>query len=366
MITPPRRLPRTFVSLTGPAGNIGDALIRRAGLDWVKDAPGELVVYVGDAPDVWLRQVGVPSGTRVLRSKRSVAKWLWLIATAPARPVLVFESGEIPLDRGNVMRELVFLAETLLVRVKRGTVIRPPRGIRAATQPAARIHALAARCSQFALWRDADSAALVGGTRVVPDIGFAAGIRPGHPQHERRELIISLRGARPFPTDTWIDAVRTLARGEDLRIRTVVQVREDEERSRELADALGGTFEPWGDVDPVAHEAHLRDRYDAARLVISDRMHVLVLAALSGAIPLELVAAPTRKITAAFDTIGLHDVTVDTADLDATALRDRLRRQLERTDEVTARVADAERRLRAVEAEIHAAIDTGRARPPRA
>lgn len=43
----------------------------------------ELIAYTGDAPDVWLRQLGVPTGTRVLRGKRSVTKWLWLIASSP-------------------------------------------------------------------------------------------------------------------------------------------------------------------------------------------------------------------------------------------------------------------------------------------
>lgn len=358
---PPCTNTRTLVSATGPAGNIGDALIRREALAWAVDTSAELVVYVGDAPDTWLRQLALPSGTRVLRSKRSVAKWLWLIATAPRHPVLVFESGEIPLDRGNVLRELVFLAETALVRLKGGVVVRPPRGIRAPTQPATALHGLAARWSQFALWRDAASAALVGGTRVVPDIGFGAGIRPGTPWQERRDLVVSLRGTRPHPGAQWCEAVRAFADAEGLRIHTVVQVREDEDRARDLADALGGTFEPWGDTDPVAQEQRLRERYDDARLVISDRMHVLVLAALSGAAPLELVPAPTRKITAAFATIGLEETTADAATMTADRMQERMRQQVDRVDEITARIAAASADLADIEDEIRAAIRKARA-----
>ncbi|CAL4860853.1 hypothetical protein [Microbacterium sp. MM2322] len=352
---------RTLVSATGPAGNIGDALIRREALAWAVGTSDELIVYVGDAPDVWLHQLGVPSGTRVLRSKRSVGRWLWLIATAPRHPVLMFESGEIPLDRGNVLRELVFLAETVLVRLKGGIVVRPPRGIRAPTQPAGALHALAARWSQFALWRDAESAALAKGTRVVPDIGFGAGIRAGLPATERRELIVSLRGARPFPSDDWCEAIRAFARAEGLGIRTVVQVREDEDRARDLADALGGIFEPWGDTAPLVQEERLRERYDAARLVVSDRMHVLVLAALSGAVPLELVPSPTRKITAAFETIGVRDVTADTERLTAAQMAERLQWQIARVDEITARIAAAATELAAVETEIRDTIREARA-----
>lgn len=356
-----RRPTRTFVSLTGPAGNIGDALIRRGGLEWAIGTSDELVAYTGAGPDVWLRQLGVPTGTRVLRSKRSVARWLWLLATSPGRPVLVFEAGEVPLDRGNVLRETVFLAETIIVRLKRGVVVRPPRGIRAPTNPALWLHARAARLSQFALWRESGSAALAGGGRLVPDIGFAAGIRPGAPSDERDELIVSLRGARPLPGDAWVEAVRATASAHGLRIRTVAQVREDEGRSRELADALDGEFEPWGDRDPLAHEELLRERYDGARLAISDRMHVLVLAALSGAVPTELVPSPTRKITEAFTTIGLTDITFDAASADADGQLRFLQAQLERAPEVRARVAEAARRLDEIEAEIRETIRTARA-----
>lgn len=351
---------RTFVSLTGPAGNIGDALIRRSTLDWARDTSDELVVYAGAAPDIWLRQLGVPADALVLRSKRSVPRWLWLLATAPARPVLVFEAGEVPLDRGNVLRELIFLAETALVRIKRGVVVRPPRGIRAATNPATWLHARAARLSQIALWRDDESAAIASGGRVAPDIGFAAGVREEQSQ-QRGELIVSLRGARPLPDDAWVGAVRAVAVAEGLRIRTVVQVREDEPRARELADRLEGTFEPWGETDAVTQENLLRERYEGARLVISDRMHVLVLAALSGAVPVELVPRPTRKITNAFATIGLHDISLDAMRNDIDAMQRFLRTQLDRHAEVRERVRDAERQLADLEVEVRATIRAARA-----
>ncbi|MCD2498726.1 hypothetical protein [Microbacterium nymphoidis] len=355
-----RRPTRTFVSLTGPAGNIGDALIRRETLEWARGTSDELVAYVGEAPDVWLHQLGVPTGTIVLRTKRSVPRWLWLLATAPRRPVLVLEAGEVPLDRGNGLRELVFLAETVIVRLKRGVVVRPPRGIRAPSNPALWLHALAARWSQVALWRDEKSAALVGGAQVVPDVGFAAGVRAGSDEEAREELIISLRGARPMPSAAWIEAVRAFARTEGLRIRTVVQVREDEQRSRELADALGGEFEPWGDIDAVTQERNLRARYDDAPMVISDRMHVLVLAALSGAVPVELVPTPTGKIAAAFDVIGLHGVSHDSRDADVNALTQVLVTQRGRRDEVIAAVSAAADKIAHLESRMRETVRRAR------
>ena len=354
---------RTFVSLTGPAGNIGDALLRRGTLNWARGTSDELVVYVGDAPDMWLRQLGVPSDAVVLRSKGSVPRWLWTMLTAQRRPVLIFEAGEVPLDRGNGLREFVFLAETLIVRAKRGVVVRPPRGIRAPTNPSAWLHARATRLSQIALWRDNWSAAIVGGGRVVPDLGFAAGVRPGRSWDERDELVVSLRGSRPHPGDAWVKAVRDTAEAAELRIRAVVQVREDEQRARELAEQLGAVFDPWGDRDAIAQEALLRERYDNARLVISDRMHVLVLAALSGAVPVELVPHPTRKIRDAFHVIGLEGVSLDSSVQDVDAMRAFLQAQLLRRGEVDEGVRRAHDELTLLEAEVRATIRAPRERP---
>lgn len=346
---------RTFVSLTGPAGNIGDALIRRGTLGWAKGTSDELIAYVGEAPDVWLTQLGVPDGTRVLRGKKSVPKWLWLLATSRGRPVLVLEAGEVPLHKGNALRELVFLTETVIVRLKRGVVVRPPRGIRGATQPSLWFHSLAAKASQIALWRDAVSARLVGSTTVVPDIGFTD-VRDGQAWENRGELIVSLRGARPMPNAAWIAAVKTFAAHHSLTIRTVVQVREDEERSREVADALGATFEPW-EADAVTQEATLCERYDGAKIVISDRMHVLVLAALGGAVPVELVPHPTGKITEAFAAVGLHGVTADATSADMPTF---LNAQIERSGEVRERMAAAAAQLAEIEASVRDTIRKAR------
>ena len=352
---------RTFVSLTGPAGNLGDALIRRGTLHWALGTSDELVVYTGDSPDVWLRQLGVPDDATVLRSKRSVPRWLWMLAASPARPVLVFEAGEVPLHKGNGLRELVFLAETMLVRLKGGVVVRPPRGIRSPSNPSLWLHARAARWSQVALWRDEVSAALVGGGTVAPDIGFAAEPRPGSRPEVRDEILVSLRGNRRMPGDDWVGAVRSVAEAAGLRIRTVVQVREDESRARELAEALGGELDAWGDADPVAHEVQLRERYSRARLVISDRMHVLVLAAIDGAAPAELVPAPTRKITEAFATIGIHDITLDAKNAQPRDMQAFLTTQLSRTGQLRQRIDAARRRLEGIEGQVRETIRMNRA-----
>lgn len=351
----------TFVSLTGPAGNIGDALIRRETLNWALGTSGDLVAYVGDAPDVWLDQLGMPGDATVLRTKQSLPRWFWMMLTAPRRPVLIFEAGEIPLDRGNAVREVVFLLETLIVRIKGGVVVRPPRGIRAPSWPAIAIHRVAARASQVTLWRDAATLRVAKTGRLVPDIGFAAGRRPGLPWSERSELLVSLRGTRAMPSDAWVQTVREFAERSHLKIRTVVQVREDEDRARELATALGGVFEAWGETDSVTQERLLRERYDGAQMVVSDRMHVLVLAALSGAIPVELVPTPTAKISHAFATVGYSELSLDAIAASPESMRAFLHAQHGRTADLEDRITAAEQRLTSLATDIRSAIHRVRA-----
>ena len=77
--------------------------------------------------------------------------------------------------------------------------------------------------------------------------------------------------------------------------------------------------------------------------------------------PIQELASATRKIAEAFDTIGLHDITVDTSTASADALRGFLARALDRKAEVDERVRAAESALGRVEDELRAMIRAARA-----
>ena len=313
-----RRPTRTFVSLTGPAGNLGDALLRREQLAWAQGTSDELVLYTGEAPDSWLRQLGVPTGARVLRSKRSVARWLWLIATAPSRPVLVFEAGEVPLDRGNVLRELVFLAETVAVRLKRGVVVRPPRGIRAPTEPASWLHARAAQASQIALWRDAASAAIAGVGRIAPDIGFAAGVRSGRATgraqradreparraiHARRRMDARRCAPRPPP--------RGSASAPSCRCAKTSCAPASWPMHSVACSNRGATETLWHRRPCCAIVTRPRGSWCPTGCTCSSSPLS------AGPCPVELVPRPTGKIAMAFAAVGLHRISLDASTVDA-------------------------------------------------
>lgn len=340
-----------FAAMTGDYPNIGDAIIRREALEWVQGL-GPVHTYVGRAPDAWIDQIGAAPLGPVYRRREGSSAWMRGLLTAK-RPVLLFEPGEVQLESHHVARELVFLAMCVVVKLKRGTIISAPRALARLSPPTLRVYRLAARLIDFAPMREETSFDLVPSSVRSPDIAFG---REAVPTGEiatvggnRDTLVVSLRGAREFPSDAWIAGVRRFAADRGLRIVVSAQVRGDESRAAELADALGGTDFGWGDTPDLVQEQRLMSLYERATLVVSDRLHVLILAAGRGAIPLELVPSPSGKVRAHFGWVGIHGVSVRSADMDAEEVVDALAEASARSPyELTAALASARAEVRHV------------------
>lgn len=298
-----------FIVLTGGYGNIGDAVIRRQALRWVRGT-GTIHAYVGNGPDHWREQLGLVAEDVVYRAG-DAAKWIGKLLITPGRPVLVFEPGEVLLTNRQLPKELVFLLLTAVTRLRRGVVVRNPRAVREPAKAPTAVHRLASRLSQVALWRDRESLDIIRVGTPVPDIAFSEPLRNGTPLSERSTLLVSLRGPRPYPPTSWFQGVTAYAEEAGLSIVTISQVREDEERSEELAAELGGTHVPWGDRTDIEQEAVVRSTFSSANFVLTDRLHVAILGILSGAVPAEIVPAPSGKIDRHFRQIGIESVSLD-------------------------------------------------------
>ncbi|MET3932809.1 polysaccharide pyruvyl transferase family protein [Arthrobacter sp. OAP107] len=300
-----------MIVLTGAYGNIGDAVIRRRVLNWVRDL-GEIHAYVGNAPGGWIEQMGFEPDDRVYSAASSFS-WMKLVF-APRRPkALVFDPGEISLARNSIRSELLTLALTFLVRMRGGVVVRPPRGISQSSGLGLFVHRLGARFAKINLWRTQRSFDIVGDGSVVPDTAFQEPFVPGLPWDQRRTLVISMRGKRKFPSDAWFSSMDLLAQDHGYCVVVLSQVREDEERSREIAERLKGRHLEWGSRSDLDHERLVRGVYSESAVVISDRLHVLVLAAVAGCIPIEVSDSPRTKVSEHFAQIGVHNMVIDSA-----------------------------------------------------
>ncbi|CAH0256069.1 hypothetical protein SRABI02_03295 [Plantibacter cousiniae] len=343
-LTPPRKV---FVSLTGDFTNIGDAVIRRQSLAWARKM-GEIRAYVGGAPEEWFPSVGLMVDDHVVRTKANVRHWISDLIRS-RRPVFVFDPGEVPLDHGNFRREVVYLALTLLVRAKRGYVVRPPRAVARPTRVNLALHRLASRASQVCLWRTREDAARLRTGRPSPDIGFSMATRVGSVAATRTVLAVSLRWDRPMPEDPWFQAVRDFAADNGFSIEVVSQVYGDVARSRDVAARLNASHDDWSGKHDLAHEAFVREVYDRSRIVISDRLHVLVVAATSGVVPAQLIPNPVPKVAANFRAVGYEQMTLNSSISTIPEMADFLSAQLTRHDELDTAFSAAGRELETIE-----------------
>ncbi|WP_298582732.1 hypothetical protein [uncultured Kocuria sp.] len=341
---------RVFVTLTGDYPNIGDALIRRRSLAWARLCGQPVAAFIGRAPDMWCRQIGLTSRDDVYQ-QANIRAWLVAMLRAPRGYTLVLEPGEVDLRLNQYKWEVMVLLFVIMTRFKGGRVIRPPRSLSHPSRALTFLHKLGLQLSTVNLWRESDSRRLVGMGRVVPDIAFSESPY-GDKSPSRHRLLISLRGLRPRPSAAWEEAVRRLAHEQGLSITCVAQVRQDEIRTAELATALGGECVDFGNRDDIEQEQLLRGMYAEATMVISDRLHVLILAALGGCLPCEVVPTPSSKVRTHFQAAGILGITQDAENASSTEMLKFLHSVLNRREEIRAGVTAAHEQLKTIESQI--------------
>lgn len=305
---------RVYVVLTGAYGNVGDGVIRRRVLQWVRSC-GEVHAYVGNAPGDWVEQLGLGDADRVYTAREARA-WARSLVLGRGPAALVFDPGQIPLGRRARRAELFYLMLTVWTRVRGGVVIRPPRAFaREVDRMSFALHRMASRASTVALWRTPRCAATMRIGEFCPDTAFQEAFVAGAPMGDRTEILVSMRGRRAAPSPEWFDAVASVAAANGAPVTVVSQVREDENRGQEIVQTLlsrgiSAAQIAWGDRSDLEQELMVRARYESARYVVSDRLHVLILAAKAGAVPIEITDQHPSKAEEHFAAIGYPGVSL--------------------------------------------------------
>lgn len=348
----------TFLWLTGHVRNVGDSMLRRPLADLYRDV-GRIRVWSG-AP-----RSGYAAGLRISDSESapSFRAWAWefTMAALKGRPTFVFNAGEFGVTKAYFFGLLMLAPALMLAHAKGSRIVWVGAGVKARRRFFMWPFDALARASSDLRWRDVTSTALMGRGRTMPDWGFGIGpggqtapaLREADPD-SRRKIAISLRGDRVEPSEEWLEAVERLARRLSREIVCVVQVQDDEALMRRVADRLGADLVGWGDGDHWSQERRARNAYSQSVLVLSDRLHGLIMAATEGAIPLGWCEATTRKITDHFEVIG--DDRAGPGDSSVVDLIDALDavRVGELSINSTARIIEARARVDAVREELMA------------
>jgi hypothetical protein len=90
--------------------------------------------------------------------------------------------------------------------------------------------------------------------------------------------------------------------------------------SQSLARDFDAQLLDWDGLSHDVQETRLREAYQTANVVISNRLHVLVAAYTHGAVPVGLLTDESDKIERHFRAAGVRDISVNAAALDAEAV----------------------------------------------
>lgn len=305
----PTKASRPLIYLSGPYKNVGDALIRRRALSWAREV-GPVTVLLGGSPSkAWSEALGLTDDDTILRSK---SRWVRAAVSRSSRPVLFIEPGEFNTDRRFLSFHAFMLSVALLVRLRAGAVAQMPRSLARRSPLGTMLYRSTLGRRSSVLWREKPSWTFFREKgHVVPDIAFDDPDSAATTSQPRDLMVVSTRSDRPSLDDRHLLWIKAFAADHGLSLVTVSQVAEDDSRTVELARVLEARTVLWGLNSSNEQEALVRDLYSRSVLVISDRLHVLVLAALHGASPTEIVPAPNGKAAKHFDAVGLPGISHD-------------------------------------------------------
>jgi hypothetical protein len=211
------------------------------------------------------------------------------------------------LNRTTLVWELLLLPLAVAVRLRRGQVLRLGLAARS-PRPGwyARCLRPLLRLSTVVRWRDTATGPVFGFGTAGPDWAFGwSGTDKDTLEAERADIVVSYRADRDPPSEAVLGALREVARDEGRRLVVVSHVRGDASRSADVAARLGAVLVPWpGERSLAEHEEVLRGIYRTSALVVSDRLHAVVLGMTEGAVPCCVTDRGETKIERHLDAVG--------------------------------------------------------------
>lgn len=307
----PQRLRSYFINPSGQRDNLGDSVLRRPYLEHLRTL-GTLHVYAG-TNDSYISGLGLKPADIVYRSRRT---WLQALIRNSVRRTVSYaiNAGEIVLDRRYLAITAWQLPVSALVRAAGGSIL--ALGIATRSQPRFATPALKATLSLATriAWRD-PSSGVIRRESVMPDWAFALSPQSSVSRSglaERDVLAIGFRSDRPALNEDEKFALVSLAEELSLRIVVVTQVERDEAANSILARDIGAETLAWPPGRTHAEqERSVRELYGRARLVISDRIHALIIGATEHALPVGYSTTSDEKIARTFAPVLRQRISTD-------------------------------------------------------
>ncbi len=271
-----------FAHLSGHARNVGDSALRREYLSSLRSTNRSLVIWTGTPKS------GYTAGLGLTEHDTEYSKFIrWYLAALNSawrgHSCIALNAGEYTLSPRYILINLLLLPLCLITRIRRGTVLWLGAAVPEVKLGRTWIYAALARMASLAKWRDIHTPKIMPTSETMPDWAFK--VCSGLADSNRDLLTVSLRGDRSKPDLEWVTEVRTTADRLGLKVAVACQVKEDMDLSRDLATALDAIHVGWNSDNHYNQEFQVRSIYRRSALVISDRLHCLIMAATEGAAP---------------------------------------------------------------------------------
>lgn len=302
---------RIFFWVEGQEHNLGDSVLRRGMFNAVRTSD-PLHVYVGACGPEYLSSFTFEREDVLYRSL--VGWYLAAFKSSLLRKTHLFMSaGEAIADRRSIPMRVANTLVALTASLRRGGVYQAGVGLR---KPKGRFLLplrINARAASFVSWRDSWSRDQVGVGSVTPDWAVLEGASDLElaERSQGDRFTVSLRGDKKWPTSAWRSQIGVVAESLALRPTFVSQVQVDNALAQSLADEFGGDVVLWDGSDHKILEDELRSVYSESRFVVSDRLHVLILALTEGAVPVASGAQEPEKSVRTLQALGIDGITID-------------------------------------------------------
>lgn len=296
--------------LQGHQTNIGDSALRRAYLASLSRLSGHVSLWAGQTQGGYVEGLAPgPNNT----PRKSFLDW-YLRATIDAlcgRAHIALNAGQYTLTTRYLVQTLPLVLLCGIARVTGGSVIWMGAAVPQPKLGRTWLFRILSRLATTAYWRDSMTETYIPGGDRMPDWAFALG-QTGPQLNDRPFLAVSLRGDRQEPSSEWLAALQEAAESLSLEITFVTQVDEDNDRHTRLASALHAHHVAWQSDSHPEQEALVRATYARSSVVVSDRLHALIMGITEGAVPLGWTESNIDKISRHLDHLGF-DWTVHSA-----------------------------------------------------
>lgn len=339
-----------FASAMGQYDNVGDTVLRRPFLRALRQL-GPLNVFVGTRPDEYLSGLGLDGTERLYRDssswRRAVRK-----SMAGGRALYAFNAGEIEATRPYAAHYIRLAPLLAINRLRGGNAVHVGLGVRATTRWVPAVRSTLRLCDEVT-WRDRYSESIMDVGGYAPDWAFAEGASDEDLRARTNSvgcdtLVVAPRYNGKALSGAWAADVSRAASSLGLQIVVVAQIGRDNPVAEALASEMGGEAVLWEGADHATHEQKLRATYSQARVVVSERLHALVIGATEGAVPVAIGHGRADKAWRTVTSAGLPELGIAAPEVPERVF-DTLRIAESQRNEVSTAVIKARHALQQVE-----------------